>query len=191
MVESDNYKANHLILLVGGNPLPNYVARRVLVERRGTISLIYSCSSKPVADCLRELLDGTFVFTATEPVDESRASSILGEVTRALNQFPEAPIVGLHYTGGTKAMAVHAYRAVEAWAKAHHCSAIFSYLDARTHKIVFDNSAGEVFVGDTLSLNLANLLNLHGWKQQCDPRTNPILPATSRDRPRPWQRAAG
>lgn len=180
MVQLGDYKADHLILLVGGNPLPNYVAARVLGKEGMAISLICSEGSQPIADRLKNLLDETFAFTATELVDESRASSIQGEVTRALRQSPDATTVGLHYTGGTKAMAVHAYRAVDAWTKLNHRSAVFSYLDARTHKIIFDEPADEVFVGDALVLDLADLLSLHGWKQQCDPRTNPILPRTAR-----------
>lgn len=180
MVQLGDYKADHLILLVGGNPLPNYVAARVLGKEGMAISLIYSEGSQPIANRLKNSLDKMFAFTATKPVDESRASSIQGEVTRALNRLPDAGKVGLHYTGGTKAMAVHAHRAVETWARSHHRSAVFSYLDARTHKIIFDEPADEVFVGDALVLDLADLLSLHGWKQQCAPRTDPILPQTAR-----------
>jgi len=180
MSQLDDYRADHLILLVGGNPLPNYVAARVLTKENAKVSLIYSKDSRTIAERLKEVLSGLFEFASTEPVDESRADSIQRQVKRALSQFPDVGVVGLHYTGGTKAMAVHAYRAVEAWAKSNNRQAIFSYLDARTHKIVFDSPSDEVYVGGKLALTLNEMLDLHGWPLGSpQPRTDPILPKTA------------
>jgi len=176
-------RCDHLILLVGGNPLPNYVAARILTSENATLSLIYSEDSKQIADRLIDRLGETFRFTKTEPVDESRASSIQSQIKYALRQYPDARKVGLHYTGGTKAMAVHAYRTVEHWAAECGAQPSFSYLDARTHKIIFDSpdsTLDEVYVGDGLTLTLDEMLALHGWQQQSQPRTAPILPETAR-----------
>jgi hypothetical protein len=97
-----------------------------------------------------------------------------------LSQFPNAEAVGLHYTGGTKAMAVHAYRAVEQWATQRGTQPRFSYLDARTHKIIFDSPPDEVYVGDKLALTLKEMLDLHGWPLGSpQPRIEPILPKTA------------
>jgi hypothetical protein len=181
MSQLDDYRADHLILLVGGNPLPNYVAARLLTKEDAKVSLIYSEDSETIADRLKEALGKDVEFTSTEPVDESKASSIQRQVERALSQFPNAEAVGLHYTGGTKAMAVHTYRAVEAWAKSNNRRAIFSYLDARTHKIIFDSPSDEVYVGDKLALTLKEMLDLHGWLLGSpEPRIESILPKTAR-----------
>ena len=197
----DEVRCDHLILLVGGNPLPNYVAAQVLTSESATLSLIYSEDSKQIADRLRETLGETFRFTKTEPVDESRASAIQSQIKYALRQYPDARRVGLHYTGGTKAMAVHAYRAIERWATECGAQPSFSYLDARTHKIIFDSSNSlidEVYVGDGLTLTLDQMLALHGWQLKSEPRPVPILPKTAiaianayvnhgRDKDQPYQ----
>jgi hypothetical protein len=177
----DEVRCDHLILLVGGNPLPNYVAARMLTREDAKVSLIYSEGSESVADRLKAVLGEAVEFASTEPVDESRADSIQRQVKRALSQFPDVGVVGLHYTGGTKAMAVHTYRAVEAWAKSNNRRAIFSYLDARTHKIIFDSPSDEVYVGDKLALTLKEMLDLHGWLLGSpEPRIESILPKTAR-----------
>lgn len=180
MVQLGDYKADHLILLVGGNPLPNYVAARVLGKEGMAISLIYSEGSQPIADRLKNSLDGTFEFTATEPVDESRASSIQGEVTRALRQSPDATTVGLHYTGGTKAMAVHAYRAVDAWTKLNHRSPSSpTWMRALTRSSSTNRPTKCSSV--TRSRSTWPICSAcTGGSKQCDPRTNPILPQTAR-----------
>ncbi len=172
-------QVDHLILLVGGNPLPNAVAGRVLVKPGGAISLIYSQDTSAVAERLRNWLGNDYHYPYTDAVDESFASSIMAEVRRALDKQPDAASVGLNYTGGTKAMAVHAYRGVERWAEEHQRAVSCSYLDARTHQMVFDAPPGKEYIGDTLKLRLQDLLDLHGWELQNKPHEHPILPKTA------------
>jgi hypothetical protein len=68
MSQLDDYQVDHLILLVGGNPLPNYVAARVLTKEDAKVSLIYSEDSETIADRLKEALGKDVEFTSTEPV---------------------------------------------------------------------------------------------------------------------------
>jgi len=176
------FKAEHLILLVGGNPLPNAVAGKLLVAPEGKITLVHS---KGTAEVARKLC-GWFSKQKVEfrEVEESDSHSIV-EGLKAVLDTSSAQKVGLHYTGGTKAMSVHTYRALERWADEKGKKAVFSYLDARSLEMVFDPVEGEVkpsriYIGRALEIKLKDLMELHGWKLQCDPTRDPLLPNTAR-----------
>lgn len=118
-------KVCHLLMLVGGNPLPNAVAGKLLVAPGGTITLVHSggaAGTGKVAQRLKQWLEEqarkeqTSVKVELKEVSESNPSTIVQGVKERLEAV-NAPSVGLNYTGGTKAMAVHAYRTVEQWAK--------------------------------------------------------------------------
>ncbi|MFC1466957.1 MAG: Card1-like endonuclease domain-containing protein [Candidatus Brachytrichaceae bacterium NZ_4S206] len=180
MSDLERYRTDHLILLVGGNPLPNYVAARLLAKQR--ITLIHSQGTQAVAERLKaqvESVDPDCCVTLCE-VDEARAPSIYAGVRDALKG--ESGRVGLHYTGGTKAMAVHAYHAVADWACEHDKSFVASYLDARRQELVIDDQRDPVtrYIGDALQLTLQEMLDLHGWSPKHEPRTTPLLPETAR-----------
>jgi len=179
----DEVRCDHLILLVGGNPLPNAVSGHLLVKPGGRITLIYSEGTLDVArrlaDWLRKRLQAVIdPVNAQLCVQEQEPASIYNHVRRALDQHG-GDTVGLNYTGGTKAMAVHAYRAVEAWATSRNRKAIFSYLDARTNCMIFDHSPWAISVDRQASLQLDDMLALHGWCLASVPVQKPILPKTS------------
>ena len=81
--------------------------------------------------------------------------------------------VGLNYTGGTKAMSVHAYRAITDI----HPNAVCSYLDANTLEMYFDSNEQN---SDRLKvlpkLSLAELFELHGLIWRSHPIDSPVLP---------------
>src|SRR5712692_7872159 len=91
--------------------------------------------------------------------------------------------VGLNYTGGTKVMSVHAYRALENWAKSRDREAIFSYLDARTLQMRFDRAPGRdaisFYVGLKVDIGIRDLLELHNWELIKAPTTVPVLPQSA------------
>jgi hypothetical protein len=53
----ENYKVDHLFLLVGENPLPNYVAARLLLNDKGTIYLVHTTGTVKQAERLRNILE--------------------------------------------------------------------------------------------------------------------------------------
>jgi hypothetical protein len=182
-------EVEHLILLVGGNPLPNAVAGRLLVAQGGTISLVHSAGTADVAQRLKTWLEKQStvprVSVKLKEVDESSPYSILDGVQGCLKAV-RAQSVGLNYTGGTKAMSVHAHRALEQWAREQRITPVFSYLDARTLEMVFDPvEAGgheqKEYVGLALKLDLKDLLALHGWSLKHEPTRKALLPHTARD----------
>ncbi len=133
-------RTDHLILLVGTNPLPNYVAAKLLLNENGRLHLLYSADTAEIAERLEILLGQEATRTR---VDESDAGDIAEKMTRLVQNIGSGSI-GLHYTGGTKVMAVHAHRAFLGAMKQHHFDQkpVCSYLDARSYKMKFDPQPG-------------------------------------------------
>jgi hypothetical protein len=180
------YRVGHQILLVGKNPLPNAVAGKLLTMPSGKITLIHSWDTAPIARKLQSWLKGEGLpLPEMKEVEESNATSIMQGVLSQLSDS-DGKTLGLNYTGGTKAMSVHAYRAVENWGKDKKHKPIFSYLDARTLQLIFDANdpaSGEqsyaMYVGELLQVKLSDLLNLHDWSLMHNPTRHPKLPETA------------
>jgi hypothetical protein len=168
----EKYQTDYLILLVGSNPLPNYVAAQILCPL-GKLYLLHSNSTEEIAqnlfhifglnrcppDRLRNLGDA-----------ESSPQKIYQLVEEVLADISDNKTIGLHYTGGTKVMSVHAYRAV---LNCQH-PIICSYLDAHTLEMVItgDKGSGDkrFFVGDGIQISVEDLLRLHGINLKQTPK---------------------
>jgi len=140
LVRLKNCRVNHLILLVGTNPLPNWVAAHLLLmdteqaaggPRR--IWLLHSDgsgdepSTKEVAQRLKDLLwqqlfreidQNSGHHPDQDPillygVPSSNSIGIKNSLADLLPRLSQADSIGLNYTGGTKPMAVHVYRFLE------------------------------------------------------------------------------
>lgn len=172
---NDLPQSDHLILLVGGNPLPNAVAGKLLLKLGGTITLLHSGNTAAIAQKVRVwLINHTQGQVQFKQIDEASPTSIINGVNTQLKSV-RADTVGLHYTGGTKTMSVHAYRAVEQWAKDKK-PPTYSYLDARTLSLVIDSEPHPISLADTIALSLDDLLALHGWNVKNQPTTEAVLP---------------
>jgi hypothetical protein len=195
MSEIRDYQVDHLLLLVGSNPVPNAVAGKLLTSPGGTISLIHSADGLDLAQRLKSwFLDAGYSDTniGFTQVEESNATLVYERVHEVLeqreNDFSNAKKariarVGLNYTGGTKVMSVHAYRALENWAKSRDREAFFSYLDARTLQMRFDRAPGRdaisFSVGQEVDIGIGDLLELHDWKLEKNPTSEPVLPQSA------------
>lgn len=154
MAELAPYKTDHLFLLVGENPLPNYVAAKLLLKEEGTLHLLYSDETHKIAERLRRHVGGTVYLTRVNPTDAGDLVAQTREQLRKVNGT-----VGLHYTGGTKAMAVHTYRAVERFYQ--HPKPLFSYLDAANFVLRIDPDRYESVLFEVRP-TLEDLAELHG-----------------------------
>jgi len=172
----------HLILLIGTNPLPNYVVARYFLEKNKNlknITAIHTKGTQHIAERLKLVLDRTakhsFKYHYCLLADEANARQIWDDILR------QAPITKkdrfhLNYTGGTKNMAVHAYKTLfteRTDEKFTNCS--FSYLDAKTFKIILDQ--GYALTPNDLrgeiAIDLENLLALHHcYKLRADEEIN-------------------
>ncbi len=159
----ERYKVDQLFLLVGTNPLPNYVAAKLLVRdpQTATIFLIHSADTTSARDSLeRELKREGYAQIISVLVEEANPANIRNQITTYAKSLQG--LVGINYTGGTKAMAVHAYLAL---ATLTTLRVQYSYLDARTLTMQIEGhgirTTDTVPVGTHISLPVDQLLKLH------------------------------
>lgn len=202
MTDLSQYQPDHLFLLIGKNPLPNYVAAKVLGKKGKThFYLIYSSETKKYAESLNSLLQKEFFEDCTEmlSIEESNPESIKREMEMLFieesnpksikremkKKFVKQGSVGLNYTGGTKVMSIHSYLEIKRLCKDKNVH--FSYLNPRKLELCFDDLPCRPFkLGDpdnhedgkyfeTASIKLEDLLKLHNQeiKPEDQPRFEP------------------
>ncbi|MBX2999892.1 MAG: hypothetical protein KF893_15330, partial [Caldilineaceae bacterium] len=148
-MDISNYQVDHLLLLVGGNPLPNAVAGQLLTAPTATIWLLHSDgadgepSTKKTAENLEQFLrqkNETWTIHL-EPIPSSDNIRIENCLKKIICQIKGR--IGLHYTGGTKSMSVHVYRALEKAFANTQLRPMFSYLDPRQLALRIDGYGTE------------------------------------------------
>jgi hypothetical protein len=157
------YQSDHLFLLVGTNPLPNYVAGKLLAKPSTHFYLVHTNETNKVADRLVDVLklpDGHWTYIPVNPADTCDIYSKVYETAKGKEG------VGLHYTAGKKSMSVHAYRAIYDSDTNSFNDRVFSYLDANNLELLIDRK-NCTFVGIPVRLYvkppIEELLALHGY----------------------------
>lgn len=178
--EFDKYKVDHLFLLIGENPLPNYVAARLLLNNGSTPYLVYTTHTEKQAKGLQKILKNESIGLKEAQLvplneNESDAFQIKQAISSRLNI--NNGTIGLNYTGGTKAMAVHAYRTVF---NKELSNTVFSYLDPRRLEMCIDQeNAPRIRIKvkpEVLQVKLAKLFQIHGLELKADPTQEAQLP---------------
>lgn len=154
-----------LVLLVGSNPLPNYLAACAL--RPARIVLVYSKETEAAKDRLRSELGkalGEEVMFDEACVQDATCATEVRRVFDSLLAEDGAQDVHLNYTGGTKVMAAHARIAFR---KANGAPRHASYLDEggkdRQPCLRFDDGNPKPLSHyPNIPLSLQTLLALHG-----------------------------
>jgi hypothetical protein len=156
--ELAEYQTDSLFLLIGTNPLPNYVVFNLLAKPSCHVYLVHTNQTAEIANRLVDVMKLPDESWTKITVDELDANDIFTKIYR----YAEGKKgLGLNYTGGTKSMAVHSYRAVQT-ADPH---AIFSYLEARRLELTIDQSgtsSKRVPVALSIKPPVKTLLALHG-----------------------------
>lgn len=152
--------SNVLILLIGGNPLPNYVTAKYMLDRTrkdteilpvpDKVLLLYSNITKDYAQKIKGKMGLTGHGYLVNLGDNERSrKTIIEAISNKLKKLQEEcsnSTIHLSYTGGTKPMAVYAYSAVIDFCNIYKkktnntVTAIFSYLDPKEFKLVLDES---------------------------------------------------
>ncbi len=167
----------HLILLIGTNPLPNFVTVRYFLQYNLNLRNIwlvhsednkYQSGTSFFAENLRILLKKSnddlscnFIplinLASDQAIKRDLESHLLKKADKS-NKFH------LNYTGGTKTMAVHAY----SFLKENFKDRIsFSYLDARSYRLIWDESDDCTDdLREKVKISLDDLLFLHGYKME-------------------------
>jgi len=174
MPDTSAYQTDVLFLLVGTNPLPNYVAACLLTRPNATLYLLHSQEiGKNTYDVAARLKEALLNRSNGRPnltihlrgISRSDPDAIERQMNKLLQKVSPSADVGLNYTGGTKAMSVHAYHVLRQ-AFPRGC---FSYLDATSLKMVI-NRAGiptqQIPVGREVELDFETLFGLHGYELQ-------------------------
>lgn len=187
MSEDELKRVDHLFLLVGKNPLPNAVAGQLLCTKGGTVSLLYSAEVANVKEKLKKHLENFGFKVEPELINESDPKDIWRGVRKRMECHASDKAIGLNYTGGTKAMAVHAYRALEKITGEKSLKPACSYLDARSLQMIFDpddpesgDNSKKLRVKEMVKLNIDTIINLHGWTYKPgSPNRTPKLSKTA------------
>lgn len=146
---------HHQIMLLGSNPLPCYVAALALKPQRVTI--VTSTALADLATRLQSALAQAGIqcdvaCTLADPSDSREVASVV----RGIEGIEAA---GLHYTGGQKTMAVHAYAA---WRERGGLAQEASYIDAGRAELRFDGTGAAVPLHDHPVVDFDALVRLHG-----------------------------
>jgi hypothetical protein len=190
-----DYQTEHLFLLIGRNPLPNYVAAKFLIKQGAKVYFVYSERTddssgtedykRRLVDKLKEQLGENFFTPIDVPlVSPSDATCIKNAIKNQFAHITSGSTIGLNYTGGTKAMSVHTYRAIEEFDNNKDCKLTFSYLDPRTLELRFDGNDEPVELNqpntkhfEKTKIRLRALMDLHGLTFQQRKDGSEILPS--------------
>lgn len=141
---------NLLILLIGSNPLPNYVVASYLLNPRrqdkdtlpmiDKIMFVVSEETLSFAKNIKALLENQYSFSdfvfANLNKKHRESSVIRDEILTKLCELPdEISTIHLNYTGGTKPMAVFAHQTILSFAKDKKNTLITSDLMPETFKL--------------------------------------------------------
>lgn len=166
MVSLKDYQTDCLFLLVGTNPLPNFVSALLLAKDQARIILLHTADTGEVAEDLKWVIDQRKLGVLVEmrQIDIRCGDRILKYMNDLLEGIDPKSSLGLNYTGGTKAMSVHTYQALKKAA----APAVFSYLDARTLSLMIDtkddDTTKKIYIGQDCPVQLKEILSLHGYR---------------------------
>ena len=143
-----------IVLLVGGNPLPNYVAAHALgaTYETKTVRLMYTPETKEVKNNLLSCLDRRSFEVTCSFIKDAADAAVIREACNNID-----PASHLHYTGGTNFMAVHVHAV---WKAKTESPGQASYLSGKDDRLVTDD--GHVIALNDIPLDLKTLATLHG-----------------------------
>ncbi len=162
-----------IVLLIGTNPLPNYVAAKYFIVNNSNLRQIWMVcseeqnqrnqkSTQEYAETLKGILKCAkiefpeLIFIS----DIGSRSSIEQALDRILENTGNNK-VHLSFTGGTKAMSTYSYSYLQK--KGEGFSA--SYLSARSFKMKFDDGTISDNLVNRIKISFDNLLKLHLFKK--------------------------
>ncbi|MBW1746404.1 MAG: hypothetical protein JRJ25_08915, partial [Deltaproteobacteria bacterium] len=186
----DNFK--DLVLLVGTNPLPNFVVAEFFLKKNENIEKIWLIHSEKnenyfqagTLECAKNLekiitdrwkdkhKKLQFPLEKNPLSDVSNASKITANIKNMITELKENKSFHFNYTGGTKSMSTHSYWNLERIGEDVKKS--FSYLDGRNFRLILDYP-DEVIADDLrqeVNITFKELIELHGFERRNEDGTN-------------------
>jgi len=167
----------NLVLLIGTNPLPNYIVAKYFSDKNSNLKnifLIYSSgnkfqsSTKEFVENIKSVLECNGLRSDIKihfiPIDDiEKKQNIYNCINNYLNTNPVSGKVHLNYTGGTKVMGIHSY---EFFKEKFNERVEYSYLSPKIFKIINDDGNNESEdLRKEVKSELKNILELHGFKR--------------------------
>lgn len=178
MTDLTPFQTEVLCLLIGGNPLPDYVSAILLAARNARVYLLHTSATFEIAQRLTTALAQPRPDLTCIPIEISKADpqQIDNQLQKLIREWGPNAQVGLNYTGGSKPMAAQTYHTL----RKEFQHGIFSYLDADKLSLVI-NAPGmptqQVPIRRQVQVSLTTLLGLHGYAltEQRHPGAPPAL----------------
>jgi len=187
--EKMTFDFQNLVLLIGTNPLPNYVVTEFFLMHNSGLKNIFLVHSNQTefqegtqkqAENLEKVLFKRFPNRITFPLvkigltDVSNADKTWYELTEKFipefNNRSSVNTIHLNYTGGTKVMCVHVYRFIENKMKGltrnNRLYPSFSYFDGRTSRIVDDRRGIYISMDlrEETRITFDDIIEMHGFR---------------------------
>ena len=158
---------NEVILLVGGNPLPNYVAAHALrcTHEIDQVHLLYTDEVEDVKNNLLDRLRASSFCCRESYICDAGDACAIRDACRDICKDSH-----LHYTGGTNTMAAHVHAE---WKVVCDDANQASYLFARDDQLIFDDGTKKS-IPSHIQLDLPTLATLHGLTNAA-PRSSDAL----------------
>ncbi|MHA1284125.1 MAG: DUF1887 domain-containing protein [Promethearchaeota archaeon] len=178
------FKNSHevnLILIIGTNPLPNYVVLKYFLDTKkiNKVYLIHSehnnhqIGTTNYAESIKKIIkrDYSIPIYLISLSNISSVDQIKRDLEAKLKNFlvenyeSSKIILHLNYTGGTKLMAVHIYNYIGQICSEKKYNVKYSYLDARYFRIFYDNGIyepnGKEDLRKIIKIDISTMLELH------------------------------
>lgn len=182
-----------LVLLIGKNPLPNYIVGKYMkdFEKFDNLVLIHSETNENIKQQgtrkFAESIEKALNYKSSYFVSLTNVGSAIEIRKDLLNKFPSiSGKIHLNYTGGTKTMVIQAYKYLSEKYKSNFNT---SYLDTRSKKIIYDDGTQapkKGILGEKIHINIKTLIDLHqyklmDYKESYDPRFEKCLEMLEED----------
>ncbi len=181
------HRTKTLFLLVGTNPLPNFISALFLAENKGLVFLLHSgmkegAHTERIAKFLKDGIETRrpHIKVLSRGIDGAygvRIESHIGVILDYLS-LPVTEKIGLNYTSGTKPMAIHTYNSLKSrFGQNVTCS----YLDARQLAFYIEGASGNPYPANhAIHVSLSELAALHGYQMNSlrqEPQYVPLVNA--------------
>lgn len=169
MTDLTGWKTEVLLVLIGQDPLPCYIATQLLTNKGALVYLLHTGgghSTLKVAERLRDQLlkDRADLKMRILEIDVSDGAKIAGRVRALLAKLPGRPSVGLHYSGGSKPMAVYSYAALSEV----YPGCICGYVEPESLQLVLQKAGRplqSIPIAQALEVNVRTLLAIQGYSE--------------------------